>query len=218
MINIKRFNNKQITFIIIITLIVVTTIILYIVKAMAKNEDENIDFEDNIIGENSITNNENEISEDKILVHVSGCVKSKGIVILKKGDRILDAIEAAGGETDDADLEKLNLAYELQDGEKLKVPSKNEKDENEYITSDSGNNVIVNKSGNEEEEKTKMININNANKEELMTLSGVGESTANKIIKYREENGKFKKIEDIKNVPGIGDVKFENIKDKIVVK
>ena len=157
-------------------------------------------------------------SNNTIVVHIIGEVKNKGVVILKEGDRIVDAIEAAGGETENADLNKLNLAYILQDGEKLYVPSIYEEDnEQEYITKESGENTIIKGDGNMEQEKGKMININTGDIEDLTTLPGIGESTAKKIITYREENGKFEKIEDIKNVPGIGNAKFENIKNQIIV-
>lgn len=155
---------------------------------------------------------------DKIMIHIFGCVREEGIVILNEGDRIIDAIEAAGGESEDADLNKINLAYVLKDGERLYIPSKSDNENTEYISSNSGDNIIVEGAGNmNNEEKTSIININTATKEELMSLTGIGESTANKIISYREENGKFNKIEDIKNVPGIGDAKFEAIKDDIKV-
>ena len=132
--------------------------------------------------------------------------------MLESGARIVDAIEAAGGETDEADLTKLNLAYILNDGEKIKVPKKGE-EQQEYITSTSGLETS-------EENKTESqkININTANLEELTKLPGIGEATANKIISYRKETGKFKTIEDLKNVPGIGNSKFDNLKDMITIK
>ena len=97
------------------------------------------------------------------------------------------------------------MAYELEDGEKIYIPNINET-ENEILDTEK------------EEHKETEININKANIKELQELSGVGESTAESIIKYREENGKFNTIEEIMNVPGIGENKFENIKEKIKVK
>ena len=146
------------------------------------------------------------------MVHIIGEVKNQGVVVLESGARIVDAIEAAGGETDEADLTKLNLAYILNDGEKIKVPKKGE-EQQEYITSTSGLETS-------EENKTESqkININTANLEELTKLPGIGEATANKIISYRKETGKFKTIEDLKNVPGIGNSKFDNLKDMITIK
>lgn len=180
--------------------------------------------EDIFLSENEILNSvENEWTdneeENKILIHITGSVKAEGVVILNSGDRIIDAIEAAGGEKEDADLSKLNLAYILQDGEKLYVPSINDTEEKVYVTAKNGENVIIEGAGNTDkvDGKKETVNINTATKEELMTLPGVGESTAIKIIDYRKSNGKFQKIEDIKNVPGIGDSKFQNMKEKLSV-
>lgn len=162
---------------------------------------------------------EEEISEEeqKIIVHITGAVVNNGIVEVKESARINDVIEAAGGVTDDADLSNVNLAYAVKDGQKIYIPSKNDKEDIEdlKIISDEAGTDIINEG--DEVQSSGKVNINTATKEELQTLSGIGESTASKIITYREENGKFKTIEDIKNVPGIGDAKFENIKDKITV-
>lgn len=201
-----------------IGLIVIITIGAYILKTMNK-EDKDIFLSENEIlnsVENGGTDNE---EENKILIHITGSVKAEGVVILNSGDRIIDAIEAAGGEKEDADLSKLNLAYILQDGEKLYVPSINDTEEKVYVTAENGENVITEGAGNTDkvDGKKETVNINTATKEELMTLPGVGESTAIKIIDYRKSNGKFQKIEDIKNVPGIGDSKFQNMKEKLSV-
>lgn len=212
--NIKDLNIKQIIILLIIVCIVIGTIGLYIYKT-TKDEDEYYDTD--FFTEVNTVEEEEDDGENTILVHITGSVKSNGIVILKEGARIIDAIEAAGGETEDADVNKLNLAYELQDGEKLYIPSINDAENLEYITKESGDNVIVEGSGNMVSNKEEIININTANKDELTKLPGIGESTANKIITYREENGKFKDIEEIKNVPGIGNAKFESIKDSITV-
>lgn len=215
---IKRFTSKQIIVIVIIGIIIFLTIVTYFYKTVIKSDNKN--YEDNSVEKlnNNEENLEEEIKTNEILIDITGCVKNKGIVILKEGSRILDAIDAAGGETDDADLNKVNLAYTLQDGEKLYIPSKNEKMDKEYVSTESGNNIITEEASGSNNKKDDIININTATKEQLETLDGIGESTANKIIKYREEKGKFKTIEDIKNVPGIGNAKFENIKDKIKVK
>ena len=145
------------------------------------------------------------------MVHIVGEVKKQGIVEIKEGARIADVIKKAGGETEEADLSKINLAYPVEDGEKIYIPNKNDKEDLEYITEGIGNEKVYNN----EESK---ININKASQVELETLPGIGPSTALKIIEYREENGKFEQIEDIKNVSGIGDAKFENIKESICVK
>lgn len=147
-----------------------------------------------------------------ITVHITGEVNYPGVVVLEEGDRVVDAIEAAGGEKDEANLNALNLAYILNDGEKIYIPNKNEETQNhKYITSGIGDNLSSNTN-------SALININSATIEELTSLPGIGEATANKIIAYRKENGKFTSIEDLKNVPGIGDSKFEELKDLVTIK
>jgi len=152
---------------------------------------------------------------EKIKIHIIGEINSPGIYELVVGSRIQDAIIAAGGQTVNADLDKVNLAYELEDGQKIKIPSIFQ-EENVYIYNEPGNNVII-----EDENSlgtSSKININKASIEDLQKINGVGPSLAEKIIRYREDNGKFKKIEDLKNVSGIGDKKYEVIKEHVTVK
>lgn len=205
----KETSLKMKIIIIAAAVIIIGTIGLYIHNIT--NDDENYqEIEETSTNQNEEIETEN--TQEKIMVHIIGEVKNQGVVVLESGARIVDAIEAAGGETDEADLTKLNLAYILNDGEKIKVPKKGE-EQQEYITSASGLETS-------EENKTESqkININTANLEELTKLPGIGEATANKIISYRKETGKFKTIEDLKNVPGIGNSKFDNLKDMITIK
>lgn len=172
-----------------------------------------------IHGNNNQSMNEQENLEGKIVVHITGEVKNKGILILPEGARIADAIEKAGGETAEADLDEVNLAYILQDGQKIYIPSKKDKENQEnkvYITRESGNNVII-ENGEENKKMNEKININTASQAELEELPGIGEAIASRIIEYREENGKFNKIEDLLNVKGIGDAKFTEIKEYVIV-
>ena len=205
----KETSLKMKIIIIAAAVIIIGTIGLYIHNIT--NDDENYqEIEETSTNQNEEIETEN--TQEKIMVHIIGEVKNQGVVVLESGARIVDAIEAAGGETDEADLTKLNLANILNDGEKIKVPKKGE-EQQEYITSTSGLETS-------EENKTESqkININTANLEELTKLPGIGEATANKIISYRKETGKFKTIEDLKNVPGIGNSKFDNLKDMITIK
>lgn len=182
-------------------------------------------------GENSSSSTTNETNSngeetenrgEMMLVHITGEVKNWGVIELPEGSRVIDAVNKAGGFTDSADVEKVNLAYELSDGVKVYIPSKNEDEigdttTKEYITADSGNNVITGGNDMKKETKSELVNINKATQTELETLPGIGPSTALKIISYRNENGSFSSIEDIKNVNGIGDSKYESIRELICV-
>ena len=167
-----------------------------------------------------ITNQEEKIEDvEIILVHITGQVKNAGVVELQKGARVIDAVNKAGGFTEQADTEEVNLAYEVSDGIQIYIPEKSEvsdDNEREYITTSSGNNVFMEGKIMKESNNT-LININEATQTELETLPGIGPSIALKIISYREQEGKFLTIEDIKKVSGIGDNKFENIKGLICV-
>ena len=147
-----------------------------------------------------------------IIVHIDGEVLNPGIVYLTENSRILDAINASGGLTDVADSSKVNLAYTLKDGQKVHIPSIYD-EEVSYITDDAGSNVIVPDNAG----KSSLININNASAKDLEALPGIGESTALKIVDYRNKNGSFKTIEDIKNVNGIGESKFNMLKNYICI-
>ena len=220
----NKFNNKTMGIIFIIILIVGAVSIYYIFVV----KDENVEIYQNETERNVLipyedSNEETSKEQAKeIIVDISGEVKKAGVIELNEGDRIKDAIEKAGGLTKNADTSTINLAYKVEDGMKIKIPSKNEKKEKteeEHISMDSGDNVKSSKSNSNinSEIKINIVNINTATEKELETLPGIGLATANKIIQYREEKGKFKKIEDLKNVKGIGDAKFEKIKDYIKV-
>ena len=157
--------------------------------------------------------------DNKIKVHISGAVNKEGIIELEEESRIADAIEKAGGLKENANIDEINLAYKLEDVIKVYIPTKEEKEKtlienNNYITKSSDIQVEENKNGTTKPSK---VNINTATQTELETLPGIGPSTALKIIQYREENGKFKKIEEIQKVNGIGENKFKNIKDLICI-
>ena len=139
-------------------------------------------------------------------MYISGEVKNTGVYYLKKDSRIIDLINICGGLTEEADVSKINPAQKLNDSDKIIIPKKEENLNTESIEDTNESDINV-------QEK---ININTATKDELTSLNGIGEATANKIINYRNKN-KFKEIEDIMNVPGIGEAKFNNIKDYICV-
>ncbi len=164
------------------------------------------------INESDIVYQENYEGEKDIIVHITGSIAEEGIVKLKEGDRIADAIEKAGGVTADANIKNVNLAYKLKDGQKIYIPSNIDDSENIAIVSSKGEGVISDNG-----KKGDKVNINEATQTELETLPGIGPSMAAKILEYREKNGEFNSIEDIKNVTGIGNSKYETIKDNICV-
>lgn len=185
-------------------------------------DTQDISTQDNMleVAENTNDDNDEEIEEDIIIVHIIGGINKPGIVKLKENSRIEDAIEAAGGLTEDSDITDVNLAYVLEDGIKIRIPTiedKKEKNvEENYITEDSGKNIILEED--QESISSSIVNINKATQTELETLPGIGPSLATKIIEYRESNGKFSKKEDIKNVTGIGDSKYASFEEFITVK
>ena len=155
----------------------------------------------------------NSKSENVIYVHIEGAVNSPGIKEVEYGTRLFELIEIAGGELEEADLSKINLASILKDEQKIYVPYKIVIDEAVVGSSSSvSNSSFVNGV-----EHIELININTATSEELQKLAGIGPSMAQKILNYREENGYFSSIEDIKNVSGIGETKYNKIKDNITI-
>ena len=239
--------NKKIVLIIIISII--TLIIAYYAYTSKANEEFSIEgqelgLEENKLKEENETNKDNQEeneTKNKIIIHVSGAVKNEGIVELDEKARVADAIEKAGGVTENAYMKDVNLAQSLEDGMKIYIPTKEEIEkgmESEIITgtenqqknnnynkkiitggsaSSSNNSNNNDNSSNSNNNIKGKININTANIEELDTLPGIGQATANKIISYRQEHGKFKTIEEIKEVSGIGDSKYEKIKDLIEI-
>ncbi|HHW48420.1 MAG TPA: competence protein ComEA [Clostridiaceae bacterium] len=165
---------------------------------------------------------------EEIKVYVVGCVKNPGIVTLKKGDLINDAIIAAGGADEDADLENINLVYKLTSNAMLRIRSRDEVRKDSGKGSEAGTGVsietgtgsgavVISNEGNGSNNNDGKININTATIDELDTLPGIGKATAREIVDYREKNGNFKDITDIMKVPGIKEGRFNNIKDLITV-
>lgn len=191
--------------------------------SIEEQEGNNLNEENSIKIRESTSLNGNK----KIIVHISGEVISPGVISLEEGARIVDAINMADGVTEEADLSKVNLAYVLEDAQKIYIPNINEKEEKEIVKNIEEGVVIRgsgmsdennSSSGNNSKNENVKININTANVKELQKLSGIGESIALRIVTYRKENGKFNSIEDLKNVSGIGENKFNKIKNNIFVK
>lgn len=144
-------------------------------------------------------------------VHICGAVVRPGVYEMKSGDRIFQVLELAGGYTEDAAEEYLNLAQEVEDGMQLLVPSKAD------LEAGADRNQVLGAAGQGMNGGVRKVNLNTAAKAELMTLKGIGEVRAEDIVEYREKHGPFSRIEDVMNVPGIKDAAFQKIKDDITV-
>ena len=170
-----------------------------------------------LVDEENITdvdNNIESIKEESIddsikKVYISGEINKPGVYQIKDGDRLEDLIEEAGGLTDKASDKTLNLAQRLEDQMKIYIPNIDEENSLENIDPNQAANISASS-------KSDLININTASKEELMSLPNIGDKRADAIIEYRSAN-KFEKIEDIKNVTGIGDKFYEALKDLITI-
>ena len=203
--------REQIGILVIVLVIVVSLGFKFFARDIIKLED-NME----VINENQLEASEDiedtsiiEEEETIIMVHISGQVYKPGLVELEAGQRLTDAVELAGGLRKDADIDRINLAKKLVDEEKIYIPKIGEEPLEEISTIGVNDLNIEDTSG--------KININTCTKEALISLPGIGEVTASKIIEYRESTP-FKNIEDIKSVSGIGEKKFQAIKELIIVK
>ena len=222
----KKINKKIFVYIIITSVI---ALIIYEVAIKKENLIENItDINTIEISEENETKEEKVDITKKIMVYITGEVKNPGIYELEENSRIKDVIEKAGGLKETADITDINLATILQDEDKITIPTKDKKMEEKQnteriqsnkqskTTEKSQNTTSISTNTTGKNQNTK-VNINTATQTELETLPGIGPSTASKIVSYRKENGKFKSIEEIKKVNGIGESKYKKIKELIKV-
>lgn len=217
--------NKKMLMIIIAFFMGITGLIYSF--SMEKNTSQKVAFEGNVTKEEISNHNLDDEKEENIIqkdldednnliyVYICGCVNNPGVYTFKSGDRVNKAIEAAGGMTSNAKIEYINQAKLLADADKIYVPSIEEIEEKslDMIELKEDTSFL----GSQDNSKDQKININIANEQELMTLSGIGQSRAKEIISYREKNGNFTKIEDIMNVTGIKDALFDKICESITV-
>ncbi len=224
MIYIKKYYRKAL---VILGPLIILLVILYLVNI--KNKSPNDTFEELLINDQEI---ETKISND-IKVNIKGAVVNPGVYSFSSGERVIDAINKSGGLLENADTSVINLSKNLFDEMVIVIYTHDE------VQSMKGNNIVVqyvekecncpkltndaclissdiNNPDNKIDNSNK-VSINTATLEQLQSLSGIGESKAKAIIKYREEHGNFSKIEDIMNVTGIGEKVFEQIKDSITV-
>ena len=221
--------KKKYFFIVVIILFFVVSGVFYFLQEKKEKEQEELpssifsqieqeeitsDMDENFIEDNTEIK---ELSSEEIIeyifVHVCGAVQTAGVYQLQENDRLYMAIELAGGFTEEAAKEYHNLARIVEDGERIYILTKEE------LTQLSMKEQIEGELKNKEEiQKTnQIVNLNTANVEELMTLSGIGESKAKSIIEYRMKVGKFKSIEELMNISGIGEAMFEKVKNKVTI-
>jgi competence protein ComEA len=221
------YRKRKLIIIIVSILIIVLSLTIFLLNKIDLKEEEK---EVSVIETNSIE--KKEVQETTFKVDIKGEINKPGIYSLKEGSRVIDVIEEAGGLTNQADTSVINLSKKIEDEMVIIIYSKKEvsnfkktkeveeevqqkciqKDTN-ALKNDACITDKIEKSKSSEPTK---ININTASLEELMTLTGIGESKAKDIIKYREKQ-KFKTIEEIKEVQGIGDSLFAKIKENITV-
>lgn len=203
-------NQEKITIILLLIVIVVGVgIVLY----------KNINSEDNFVINRASDISENnpaiQIEVPPLIIHIAGAVMNPGVYQLESTDRIVDAVKIAGGATEEANLDLINLAALLKDGQKINIPYKTYSETGEEINTNTYNYVAsaYSSSGS----TSAKININTANANMLQNLPGIGPVLSERIIEYRNQNGLFGVIDDIIDVSGIAEKKYEGIKDQICV-
>ena len=185
----------------------------YMTEIFTEESNDNMEY-DSSMKENTDNSNENNLEKNKIVVEIKGEVARPDVYQLEEGSIIKDLIDMAGGVTEEADLSCINRAEELVNHELIIIGNINDETESSVVQNSS---VSSGNSTDNDSKSSTLININTASIQELDTLPGIGEATANKIINYREEKGKFNSIEEIKNVNGIGDKKYEELKTLISI-
>lgn len=185
----------------IIFLLIVIAVLGYTIWNFTKDNSNETRIDDLMINTNTenITNTldtqATTAPSEKIIIYIIGCVKTPGVYELDVDSRVSNAVDAAGGLSETADLTKINLAYKLEDGQKITIPSINDKTDEDstyedFITDSSEN--TISQTNSTSAQKSSIVNINSATQTELETLPGIGPSIASKIISYRNENGKFR--------------------------
>lgn len=170
---------------------------LFVSRSESKTDTDNV--------EGNIQEVEETSTENLFFVYVVGAVYKPGVVEVEEGTRLYQVIQKAGGALETADLSKINLASIIKDEQKIIVPYIENKEDK---VNDNSANVQA---------SVRLVNINTASEAELQTLNGIGASTAKKIVDYRNQNGDFNTVEEIMNVSGIGQSKFDSIKNDITV-
>lgn len=216
---------------ILFSVVIVLEIMIIGLDVMCFNCEEEVEESNQVVSVIEKEEDEEEIIINKIKVDIKGAVKKAGVYELDEGARVSDLIKLAGGLKSNASTKYLNLSKKLEDEMVIKIYTDNQiknmnvtykvqeecKCLSEDITSCAGSNIISNGSSDSTQEVLGKISLNKATKEELMTLSGIGESKAEDIIEYRNTNNGFKSLEELMNVSGIGEALYNKIKDNITL-
>lgn len=217
--------NKKIIGLVIITIIIfIVSIFLYKQKSsnafkeeymteiFEEESNDNMEYTETLEEDTTIIN-EDSIDRNKIIVEIKGEVAKPDVYQLEEGSIIKDLIDMAGGVTEEADLSRINRAEELLNHELIIIGNINDETESSVFQ----NNSTYSSNGNNSDKVSTLININTADLEQLKEITGIGNIKAQSIIDYREANGGFKSLEELKNVDGIGDKTFEKIKEQITL-
>ena len=215
--------KKTILLLIGISCVLIGDIYILYKNNQSKNEEVVDIFREEKVEEPKEEIEKQENTKQKVFVDIKGMVANPGVYEVDKESRVNDVIEIAGGLIEGADTSLINLAKIVSDEMTIIIYSNEEileKYKEEICVCDCPlitNDACIENNINESNKNNQKININTATKEELMTITGIGESKAESIIEYRNQKGNFKTIEEIKNVSGIGDTLFEEIKNNITV-
>lgn len=184
----------------------------YMTEIFEEESNDNMEYTETL-EEDTTTINEDSIDRNKIIVEIKGEVAKPDVYQLEEGSIIKDLIDMAGGVTEEADLSRINRAEELLNHELIIIGNINDETESSVVQ----NNSTYSSNGNNSDKGSTLININTADLEQLKGITGIGNIKAQSIIDYREANGGFKSLEELKNVDGIGDKTFEKIKEQITL-
>ena len=184
----------------------------YMMEIFEEESNDNMEYTETLEEDTTIIN-EDSIDRNKIIVEIKGEVAKPDVYQLEEGSIIKDLIDMAGGVTEEADLSRINRAEELLNHELIIIGNINDETESSVVQ----NNSTYSSNGNNSDKGSTLININTANLEQLKEITGIGNIKAQSIIDYREANGGFKSLEELKNVDGIGDKTFEKIKEQITL-
>lgn len=178
-------------------------------SASATEQEASEEPDNNVYGDSA------ENTSSDICVYISGAVNNPGVCRLSEGARLIDAVEMCGGLTSEASTSAVNMAMVLEDAMQVNVPTETEVANNSVAAQTTASSESSTASASSS--TSGLVNINTATSEELQTLSGIGESKANKIITYRQQNGSFKTIDELCNVSGIGEKTLESLRQYICV-